>query len=53
MLWMLKSKLRIVVSHERLGLCLNAASATQAILRRPILVAFYDTHGDREDTFST
>ena len=25
----------------------------QAILRRPILVAFYDTHGDTEDTFST
>ena len=32
---------------------LNAVSATWAILRRPILVAFYDTHGDTEDTFST
>ena len=31
----------------------NAVSATWAILRRPILVAFYDTHGDTEDTFST
>ena len=28
---------------------LNAVSATWAILRRPILVAFYDTHGDTED----
>ena len=26
---------------------LNAVSATWAILRRPILVAFYDTHGER------
>ena len=34
-------------------LVLNAVSATLAILRRPILVAFYDTHGDTEDTFST
>ena len=25
---------------------LNAVSATLAISRRPILVAFYDTHGD-------
>ena len=31
----------------------NAVSATLAIQRRPILVAFYDTHGDTEDTFST
>ena len=31
----------------------NAVSATWAILKRPILVAFYDTHGDTEDTFST
>ena len=38
-------------SYDRLGL--NAVSATLAILRRPILVAFYDTHGDTEDTFST
>ena len=28
---------------------LNAVSAIWAILRRPILVAFYDTHGDTED----
>ena len=28
---------------------LNAVSATWAILRRPILVAFYDTHMDTED----
>ena len=32
---------------------LNAVSATWAKQRRPILVAFYDTHGDTEDTFST
>ena len=32
---------------------LNAVSATSAISRRPILVAFYDTHGDTDDTFST
>ena len=32
---------------------LNAVSATWARLRRPILVAFYDTHEDTEDTFST
>ena len=32
---------------------LNAVSATWAILRRPILVAFYETHGDTEYTFST
>ena len=34
-------------------LVVNAVSATSAILRRPILVAFYDTHWDTEDTFST
>ena len=34
-------------------LVLNAVSATWAILRRPILGAFYDTHGDTVDTFST
>ena len=34
-----------------LRLVLNAVSATWAIQRRPILVAFYDTHGDTEDTF--
>ena len=34
-------------------LVLNAVLATWAILRRPILGAFYDTHGDTEDTFST
>ena len=47
----------IVMTRDRnLGkvtLVLNAVSATWAILRRPILVAFYDTHGDTEDTFST
>ena len=32
---------------------LNAVSATLAILRRPIVVAFYDTHGDTVDVFST
>ena len=32
---------------------LNAVSATLAISRRPVLVAFYDTHGDTEDIFST
>ena len=37
----------------KVRLVLNAVSATWAILRRPILVAFYDTHGDMEDTFST
>ena len=37
----------------KVRLVLNAVSATWAILRRPILVAFYDTHGDTEDTFST
>ena len=35
------------------NLVLNAVSATMAILRRTILVAFYDTHEDTEDTFST
>ena len=34
-------------------LVLNAVSAILAILRRPILVALDDTHGDTEDTFST
>ena len=32
-------------------LVLTAESATWAILRRPILVAFYDTYGDTDDTF--
>ena len=40
--------------HGHCGsLSFNAVSTTLAILRRPILVAFYDTHGDTEDIFST
>ena len=31
----------------------NENKAIYSISRRPILVAFYDTHGDTEDTFST
>ena len=38
---------------EQVMLVLHDVSATSAILRRPILVTFYDSHGDTEDTFST
>ena len=48
---------KLMVPSERffglVWLVLNAVLATLAISRRPILVAFYDTHGDTEDTFST
>ena len=40
-------------SYKKVRLVLNTVSATWAILWRPILVAFYDTHGDTEDKFST
>ena len=39
--------------QQLVRLVLNAVSVTLAIFRRPILVAFYDTHGDTEDTSST
>ena len=42
-----------VMAKVKVRLVLNAVSATWAIQRCPILVAFYDTHGDTEDTFST
>ena len=47
------TKISLHVTLGEVKLVLNAVSATWAILRRPILITFYDTHGDTEDTFST